>query len=83
MPIVNLRHPRDDFGSNLVRRALFVGSRRGGQAEESRPTSGLFLIRRHLWEDRRSQDMRFFRRQVTVEASCLRLFAYVDAQCLA
>jgi hypothetical protein len=29
------------------------------------------------------RDMRFFRRQVTVEASCLRLSAYVDAQRLA
>ena len=44
MPNVNLRHPRDDFGSNVVRRALFVGSRRGGQAEESRPTSVIFLF---------------------------------------
>jgi len=33
MPNVNLRHPRDDFRSNVVRRALFVGS------TESRPTS--------------------------------------------
>ena len=83
MPNVNLRHPGDDFRSNVVRRALFVGSRRGGQAAESRPTRCLFLIRRRFRQRRRSQDMRFFRRQVTVEASCLRLSAYVDAQRLA
>jgi hypothetical protein len=87
---VNSRYSRADLLSSLCVRFLIdepaitdagYSSIRVIRVIRGSPT--LFLIRRHFWQHRRLQDMRFFRRQVTVEASCLRLSAYVDAQRLA